>query len=109
MSIAGDYPLGFVGLNAVVGSTVSLTLPVPANTPPAPYEITALSADSTGALVSSEPDIIDVEREDIPTSSKVDPPSVTMGFVGDTLPLTIRAIDVDVILEGSKFLNLFTI
>ena len=68
-----------------------------------------LGADSTGALVSSEPVIIDVEREDIPTSLRVDPPSVTMGLVGDTLPLTMRAIDVDVTLEGSKFLNLFAI
>ncbi len=92
VSIAGADPLNFVGPNPVVGSTVSLTLTVPANTPPGPYEITALSVDSTGAMVSSEPVTIDVERADYPTALLLDPPSVTMRFVGDTTPLTIRGI-----------------
>ena len=92
VSIAGDGPLGFVGPNPVVGSTVSLTLIVPANTPPGPYEITALSVDSTGAMVSSEPLTVDVERADFPTALLLDPPSVSMGLVGDTLLLTIEGV-----------------
>jgi hypothetical protein len=68
VGILGQDPLGSAGPNTVVGSTVSFTLTVPANTPPGPYEITAAAADSTGALASSEPVTIDVERADIPTA-----------------------------------------
>jgi hypothetical protein len=92
VGILGQDPLGSAGPSPVVGSTVSFTLTVPAHTAPGPYEITAASADSTGVLVSSEPVTIDVERADFPTALLLDPPSVTMRFVGDTLPLNIRGI-----------------
>jgi len=93
VGIVGQHPLGFAGPSSVVGSTVSFTLTVPANTPPGPYEITAAAADSTGALVSSEPVTIDVEREDIPTALLAYPPAVGVQFfVGNTLSLTVVGI-----------------
>ena len=92
VGIAGQDPLGFAGPSPVVGSTVSLTLTVPANTPPGPYLVTAAASDSTGALVSSKPFTLDVERADFPTALLVDPTSVKLRFVGDTTPLTIRGI-----------------
>jgi hypothetical protein len=93
VGILGQDPLGSAGPNPVVGSTVSFTLAVPANTPPGPYEITAAAADSTGALVSSEPLTIDVERDDIPTALLAYPPAVgVQSFVGNTLLLTIVGI-----------------
>jgi len=92
VSIAGQDPLGFAGPSPVVGSAASFTLTVPANTTPGPYEITALSVDSTGAMVLSKPVTIDVERADFPTNLKVYPPSVTMQLAGDTLLLTIFGV-----------------
>ena len=93
VGILGQDPLGLAGPNPVVGGMVSFTLTVPANTPPGFYEITAAAADSTGALVSSEPLTVDVERSDIPTSLLVFPPAVGVQFyVGNTLLLTVVGI-----------------
>jgi hypothetical protein len=93
VAIVGQDPLGSAGLKPVVGGMASLTLTVPANTPPGPYEITALSADSTGALVSSNPITLDVERADVPTALLAYPPAVGVQFyVGETLSLTIVGI-----------------
>jgi hypothetical protein len=92
VGIVGQDPLGFAGPSPVVGSTVAFTLTVPAYTPPGPYEITAAAADSIGALVSSNPITLDVERADIPTALLVDPPSVSKRLVGDTLLLTIFGV-----------------
>jgi hypothetical protein len=90
VGIVGQDHLGFAGPSPVVGGMASFTLAVPAYTAPGLYEITAAAADSTGALVSSDPITLDVEREDFPTALLLDPPSVTMRMVGDTLPLSIR-------------------
>ncbi len=92
VGILGQDPLGSAGPSPVVGGMVSFTLTVPANTPPGPYEITAFSVDSTGAMVSSKPLTVDVERADIPTALAVDPRSVKLRFVGDTTPLTVDGV-----------------
>jgi hypothetical protein len=92
VGIVGDDPLGLVGPIPVVGSTVSLTLTAPAKTSPGPYQVTAIASDSTGALVSSNPITLDVERADIPTTLLVYPPSVSKQLVGDTLLLTIFGV-----------------
>ena len=89
VAVIGQDPLGSSGLSPVVGSAASFTLSVPASTSPGLYKITAVSVDSSGAMVSSEPVTIDVERADVPTRINVHPPSVTSVLVGNTLPLTI--------------------
>ena len=93
VGVVGDGPLGLAGPNPIVGSTVSLTLTAPANTPPGPYQVTAIASDSTGALVSSNPITLDVERADIPTALLAYPPAVGVQFyVGNTLSLTVVGI-----------------
>jgi hypothetical protein len=92
VAVIGQDPLGSAGFSPVVDSAASFTLGVPANTSPGLYKITAVSVDSTGAMVSSKPVTIDVERADVPTQIKVYPPSVTLELVGDTLLLTIFGV-----------------
>jgi hypothetical protein len=89
VAIIGQDPLGATGPNAVVGSTVSFTITPSADTPPGPYEITAVGIDSTGTFASSKPLTVDVERADIPATVSVDPASVSFRYAGDTFPLTV--------------------
>jgi hypothetical protein len=89
MAVFAKAPLGVASVQSVTGSTVTLSLAIPANTPPGAYALTAMSMDSTGALVSSVPVSVDVQRADTPTSLLADPAALTLRFVGDTLPLTV--------------------
>jgi hypothetical protein len=55
VAVIAQDPLGNTDVQSVRGSTVTFTLPIPANTPSDSYDITAVGVDSTGALVSSAP------------------------------------------------------
>ena len=92
VAIMAQDPIGSAGFSPIVGSAASFTLSVPANTSPGLYKITAVSADSAGAMVFSRPVTIDVERADVPTQLKVQPSSITLQSVGETLPLTILGV-----------------
>ena len=83
-------PLGVAGLQAVVGSTASFSLPIPATTPPGSYAITAFATDSNSSVVSST-FTVDVERSDLPTALSISPVAALLKTVGATLPLTVLA------------------
>lgn len=89
LAIFGQDPLGSAELHSVVGSTASSNLPIPGNTPPGSYTITAIGVNSAGELVKSAPISIVVERADFPTALSLSPRSISFRFVGDKLPWTI--------------------
>jgi hypothetical protein len=62
------------------------------NTSAGKYALTAVSVDSTGAMVTSAPIDVLVESADSLTDLKVDPPGIFFGYVGQTLSDNIRDV-----------------
>jgi hypothetical protein len=91
IAIIGGGPLGATGIQPVAGSTIRLTLAIPDNTPPGSYSLTAVSADSRGVMVSSDPVSVTVGRPDLPTILAISPPLIFFVYVGQRLPWTIFA------------------
>jgi len=89
VAIIGQDPLGATGLQPVIGSTMTFSLTIPANTAPGSYTVTAVALSSAKALVSSVPVNVSVERADSPTALSVYPPAVYLDAVGSALPLTV--------------------
>jgi hypothetical protein len=87
IAIIGQDPLGAVGPQ--LGSALTFNLTIPTVVAPGPYSVTAMGVNSAGALVSSTPVNLNVERLDIPTTLTVQPSSVNFRFAGDSTPLTV--------------------
>jgi Dockerin type I domain len=85
VSAGGPLPLGFSAPKPVVGSTVSLSLAIPTDTPPGSYAIAAFASDSTGAVVTSAPVTVNVERTGVPTALSILPTAAIFKSIGDTL------------------------
>jgi Dockerin type I domain len=91
LAVVGQDPLGVTAIQPVSGSTLSFALTIPGHTPPGSYSITAAGPNNAGALISSAPISVVVERADRPTALSVHPAMAAFRFVGDTLPLTVYA------------------
>jgi hypothetical protein len=91
IAIIGHDPLGTTAVQSVTGSSVSFSLPIPTNTPPGTYAVTAVGVNSSGTLVSSSPIAVDVERADQPTNLIVAPSLFTFVNIGDTRAVTVLA------------------
>jgi hypothetical protein len=82
-------PLEGADLQQVVGSTLHFTISIPTYTTPGPYPLFAVSVNAAGVEVNSAPITVNVERADMPTALSVDPFSLTLRFIGDSLPFTV--------------------
>lgn len=89
MAVIGTGSLGTTEMQAVTGTTVRFSLAVPADTSPDSYRLTAVALDSSGALITSAPININVERTEAPTELTVYPLRIVFAYIGEGLPLTI--------------------
>lgn len=87
MAIVGQQPFKATPLQS--GSSVTFAISVPSAIEPGPFNLTALGQDSSGNNVESAPITLDVERTDDPTSLAVHPGSITVYYVGATVPFSI--------------------
>jgi hypothetical protein len=83
--VAGQYPIGFSPV--LTGAASQFTLPIPAQTPPGVYSLTALGVTSGGS-VSSAPITISVERADAPVEIHVTPETLSLP-VGERMALRV--------------------
>ena len=89
VALLAQDPLGSAPIQTVSGTSVSFTLPIPANTPPGPYLITVLGVNSAGAVIPSAQLSVDVEQANQASVISTYPSAITMASVGDTRSLTV--------------------
>jgi fibronectin type 3 domain-containing protein len=89
VALLAQDPLGSAPIQTVSGTSVSFTLPIPANTPPGPYLITVLGVNSAGAVIPSAQLSVDVEQAAQPSAITAYPTAIFMGSIGDTRTLTV--------------------
>jgi hypothetical protein len=100
---SGTYPNGIaiiggeaggpgVFAGPLSGPSASFSVTIPANADSGPFQISADGIDSSGNFDSSFPVTLDVEQSGSPTSLRVDPPSIHLQNVGQSLPLTVIGV-----------------
>jgi hypothetical protein len=81
------------GLSPVSGpSTLTFSVTIPASSFPGKFGISAAGTNASGILQSSYEITLEVERTDSPVSLRVDPPSLHLRFVGDSVHFTVTGI-----------------
>lgn len=109
VTATGTYPTGV----AIVGGSPTLTsqgfqsgpnltfsVTIPQRAKPGPFRISAVGANSAGALVTSEKVVLNVERAETPQSISVEPARIQFDFIGDSLSVDVYGTFAD----GSELL-----
>ena len=87
IAVIGQDPLGSADIqSSIIGGSVNISLPIPANAPPGMYTLTAIGGNSGGGLISSAPINIVVEAGAAASALSLDPSFLTFSAIGQSLP-----------------------